>query len=99
MAKRLDILPEAAQDIGDAYDWYESRRVGLGAEFLEKLEDCFRSICDFPESHGIVYKNYRRALIQRFPYSVFYEVETETIRVYCVFHGSQNPVRWQRRLR
>ena len=99
MVKKLEILPEAAQDIADAYDWYERCRVGLGVEFLDKLDDCFRSIQQFPESHGLVRKNYRRALVQRFPYSVFYEHESDLVAVYCVFHGSQNPKRWQRRLR
>jgi hypothetical protein len=32
MAAELIIAPEAEQDIAEAYDWYESRRVGLGED-------------------------------------------------------------------
>lgn len=32
MAAELILVPEAEQDIGEAYDWYEHRRQGLGEE-------------------------------------------------------------------
>jgi hypothetical protein len=34
MTAELVIAPEAAQDIDEAYGWYEGRRAGLGEEFL-----------------------------------------------------------------
>ena len=51
-----------------------------------------------PETHPIVHDTYRRALIRRFPYGVFYGCEEETVIVYAVFHTSRNPEKWRQRL-
>jgi len=40
MAAEFIIAPEAEQDIAEAYAWYESRRIGLGEEFLSCVEAC-----------------------------------------------------------
>ena len=34
MTVELIIAPEAQQDIEEAYDWFEERRIGLGEDFL-----------------------------------------------------------------
>ena len=44
MSNQLVILPEAEQDLAEAYDWYEGRRAGLGDEFLTCVEACFQAI-------------------------------------------------------
>jgi plasmid stabilization system protein ParE len=98
MAAELAIAPEAAQDIDEAYGWYEGRRVGLGEEFLSCVDACIQTICRLPEMHAKVHKEYRRALVRRFPYAVFYEHVAGTITVYCVFHASRSPDKWRQRL-
>ena len=73
MAAELVIAPEAEQDVTEAYAWYENRRPGLGEEFLSSVDACAEAICRTPEMHGVVHENYRRSLVRRFPYAVFYE--------------------------
>ena len=98
MAAELVIAPEATQDIDEAYGWYEGRRVGLGEEFLSCVDACIQAICRLPEMHAKVDKEYRRALVRRFPYAVFYESVAGKITVYCVFHASRSPEKSRRRL-
>jgi plasmid stabilization system protein ParE len=100
MAAKLTLAPEAEQDISDAYEWYELRRPGLGEEFLSCVDACIQRICRTPELHATSYKDFRRALVRRFPYAVFYEYagETETVTIYGVFHTSRNPAKWRERL-
>jgi plasmid stabilization system protein ParE len=98
MPATLIIRPEAEQDTTEAYDWYEGRQTGLGARFLRHVEACLRAVCDNPEGYATVHENYRRALVRKFPYSVFYEYADGTVTVYSVFHNSQNPAKWRRRL-
>ena len=43
-----------------------------------------------PRQFPTVFKNVRRALLRRFPYSLFFVIET------C-FHASRDPSRWQKR--
>jgi toxin ParE1/3/4 len=45
----------------------------------------------------LVDRTMRRALVRRFPYAIFYEIEPRQIVVYGVFHGARNPNAWRRR--
>jgi plasmid stabilization system protein ParE len=98
MAVRLVIAPEAAQDIEEVYDWYERRRVGLGEEFLSCVDACVQAIYRQPEMYAKVHADYRRALVRRFPYALFFEYGENVLTVYCVFHTSRDPEKWRERL-
>lgn len=98
MAADLILAPEAEQDIGDAYDWYERRRPGLGEEFLGCVDACIQRICRTPDLFGTVHKEYRRALIRRFPYTVFYESDGQSVTIFAIFHTSRDPEKWRDRL-
>lgn len=98
MAVDLVLTPEAIEDLDAAYGWYESRRVGLGEEFLGSVDALLAAIRRHPEMHQRVYLNYRRALLRRFPYAVFYESALRRITVYAVFHTARDPLQWRERL-
>jgi plasmid stabilization system protein ParE len=94
----LIFAPEAEEDISLAYGWYEDRRVGLGEEFLSCVDACIQTILRNPEMHRIVHETYRRGLVRRFPYAVFYEYADGVVSVYCVFHTARDPEKWRLRL-
>jgi plasmid stabilization system protein ParE len=98
MPVELVIAPEAELDIAEAYIWYEGRRAGLGEEFLSSVDACLESIRRRPEMYSIVHEGYRRSLIRRFPYAVFYEPSEATVIIYAVFHTSRDPDKWRQRL-
>jgi plasmid stabilization system protein ParE len=98
MAAKLIIAPEAAQDIDEAYCWYECQRAGLGEEFLNCVDACMQAICRMPEMHLKVHEDYRRGLVRRFPYAIFYEYARDVVTVYCIFHTSRDPAKWRQRL-
>jgi plasmid stabilization system protein ParE len=98
MAAKLIIAPEVEQDLAEASAWYESRRAGLGEEFLSCVDACIAAILRMPELQAIVHKQYRRALVRRFPYAVFYEYEADTVTVYSIFHAARDPEKWRQRL-
>jgi plasmid stabilization system protein ParE len=98
MDAELIIAPEAEQDIAEAYAWYERQRTGLGEEFLSSVEACIRAIHRTPGMHQIVHETYRRGLVRRFPYAVFYEYENDRVIIYCIFHTSRDPNKWRTRL-
>ena len=98
MAAELVIAPEVEQDLDEAYGWYEDRRVGLGEDFLSCVDACIQAICRTPEMHEKVHKDFRRALVRRFPYAVFYEYVPGTVTIYCVFHTSRSAEKWQQPL-
>lgn len=98
MAAELILAPEAEQDIAEAYGWYEDQRNGLGEEFLSCVDACIEAICRTPAIYAVVHESYRRGLVRRFPYAVFYEHNGSTVTVYAVFHASRDPGKWRRRL-
>jgi len=98
MPAELILHPEIETDVAEAYSWYEARRTGLGEEFISCVEACIESIRRTPQLHATVHENYRRALVRRFPYAVFYEHTKAAITVYAVFHTSRDPGKWRSRL-
>ena len=96
--RNLGILKEAEQDVSQAYLWYEEKEPGLGEDFIRCVDACIQFIRRNPEIYRVVYENYRRAIVRRFPYVVFYEYLDNTIIVYSVFHCSQNQKKWRDRL-
>jgi len=91
-------LPEARQDIADACSWYEEQAFGLGMDFLRCVEAAILLLERHPRVYPIVHANYRRALVRRFPYAIFFEHDAEKIVIYAVFHCSRNPGKWRQRL-
>ena len=63
--------PHAAAEIETAYRWYEKEREGLGSEFLEAVEKMVQAIAENPERFPVIRKDIRRAVLRRFPYSIF----------------------------
>src|SRR5262245_38559591 len=98
MAVEFVVAPEAEQDLAEAYAWYEARRVGLGEDFLGRVDACIQAVVRNPELLPVVHENYRRSLVRRFPYAVFYEYANERVTVYCICHTSRDAGKWRRRL-
>jgi len=98
MAAELIVAPEVEQDVAEAHAWYESRRIGLGEEFLNCVDACIEAICRTPEMYATVFENYRRGLVRRFPYAILYEYVEDRVTVYSVFHTARDPEKWRERL-
>ena len=98
MAAELVVAPEAEADVAEAYAWYGHRRIGLGEEFLSSVDACLEGIRRRPEIYPVVHEAYRRALIRRFPYAIFYEFTEAKVTVYSLFHTSRDPDKWRHRL-
>jgi plasmid stabilization system protein ParE len=72
VALETRFTPEAEEDIQQAHDWYDQRRPGLGLEFLTTLEETIQALARMAEMCPVAHNGCRRALLRRFPYSVFY---------------------------
>lgn len=45
-----------------------------------------RALGEHPERHPVYYRGFRRILLQRFPYKVFYRMEPQRVVVFRVLH-------------
>lgn len=88
---KLYYTDDALEDIELAFDWYEEQSHGLGQVFIDCLEQGVQNIIEFPDTFPITHRQYRRKLIKKFPFSIFYTIEINEIIVHAVFDNRQHP--------
>lgn len=96
MRYRLIIKPQAEEDIQDIFDWYERKSEGLGEYFLEDLDLKISKIISQPESYQIHNLDFHFAFCDRFPVSIHFKIELDTIYIFGVFPTAKNPKKWKR---
>ena len=89
--------PEAQAEFDEGYDFYEGRRPGLGERFADAVQVVLDRIAGQPRLHATVFGDVRKAVVQGFPYCVYYREEPLQVRVLAVFHTSRDPSNWQSR--
>lgn len=95
--KRVLFRPEARAEVLEAFHWYEEQRPGLGGVFRTCLDLAIERIQKAPLAYAVQHRDLRRALVDRFPYSIFYRVTPSVIVVVGVIHDRRHPREWKRR--
>jgi toxin ParE1/3/4 len=95
---RLRLAPRVWKEMEIAVGWYEEQRVGLGAELAEAVDDALADILEAPERWPLWQPDapYRRRVVRRFPYVLFYAVEGNIVRVVALAHVKRRPGYWMR---
>ncbi len=89
--KRIRILEAARQDLLAGYGFYEKQAKGIGRYFLDALYSDIESLHISAGVHVVCFGHYHRLLSKRFPWSVYYQLEGEEIRIYAVLDSRLNP--------
>jgi len=96
--KRDVYHPLAAKELIESSLFYEQRRRFLGDEFITAVEKTIRKISANP-LHGRIEKLRARSYkVERFPFRVVYQVQTDRIWIVAVAHLSRRPGYWRKRL-
>ena len=98
MRKRIRLLAPAEQEMFNAALFYDRQAIGLGADFLDSVELALKQIIDAPERWLLATATIRRFILNRFPYSLLYQIETEEIIVLAVMHQKRHPAYWLPRI-
>ncbi|MDO8968724.1 type II toxin-antitoxin system RelE/ParE family toxin [Algoriphagus sp.] len=91
MKLELILKEEARLEIIDAYQYYESAKVGLGEIFLTHLDKCFDRMLAQPQQFPMKRAPYREAAVTKFPFLIIFELQEKSIIVYSVFNTWRNP--------
>lgn len=98
MSRRLIIRPWAKLDLADAALWYEQQRRGLGDEFLEAVKGRMTDVALHPGAFPIMHrKDIRRALVDRFPYAIWFVDAANGVVVLGIIHSARDHRRLLRR--
>lgn len=97
MSREVRFTPLAADDMVRAFDWYENQRSGLGSEFEAVVDQMLRLLSEMPELGPEVHDDFRRLLLVRFPYALYYRLG-DVIEVRGCLHLRQSPEAWRRRV-
>lgn len=93
MQYKIEIRPLATIEILEAYDWYELQKEGLGLDFLNELENFYNGLLRNPDIYSYYNKPVREGKLNRFPYTLVYEIFETAIIIYSVFMAKQNPAK------
>ncbi len=94
---RVRFRAEAAADVSLAREWYEAKSPGLGDAFVASLEAVVDLVADLPEAFPEIGVGLRRALLSRFPYTLYYRFNGGGVEVIACLHTRQSPGRWRSR--
>lgn len=95
---RIPIVWKAQRDFDQAFLFYEEQLTGLGREFARCIDAKNAEIQTNPKQFQIIYKEtVRRALVSRFPFSIYFIDRLDTIKVFAILHQSRSPKKWKSR--
>jgi len=96
--KAILVRPEAEADIDSSVGWYEGQEPGLGMDFLDEARAMQLRIREFPLQFPEVSARVRRALLDRFPFALYFLLDAETVVLFAVLHQRRDPSEWRSRL-
>jgi hypothetical protein len=96
---KLRIHRLAVAEIDHEVDYYESCSAGLGAELEDEIDAVVEAILQFPRAppQWRDRPDRRVAVLDRFPFSLAYQLRADEIVILALAHMSRRPGYWARR--
>lgn len=91
------LLP-AEEEMTEAAIFYENASANLGVDFLHDIDHVINLLRNHPLLGERVDNELRRAILHRFPFSIIYAVDSDTILIIAVAHHSRRPDYWRERI-
>ena len=95
---RLEFHPEAERELIESAIYYESQVTGLGKRFESEVRRATDLLLHQPEiGHPLNVPPFRKFILSRFPFHLFYSLTGDTLRIEAVAHQSRRPGYWKSR--
>ena len=85
----------ACKELSQAIFDYEQRENGLGAAFLDEVEDTINRIRQHPTAWHPLSPRTRRCRTHRFPFGLIYQIRTDEILIVAVMDLRRDPAKWK----
>ncbi len=87
---KIQILDAAEHDLIEGFRFYERQAPGLGQYFLDSIYADIESLYLYCGTHPQHF-GFHRLLAKRFPFAVYYKIDSELINIYAILDCRQNP--------
>lgn len=87
----------AENDILEAAKWYSEQQSDLGKRFSDAVYEKLIVISNNPNLFQQRYKQVRVAIVNSFPYAIYYTIDDNKIVIHAVLHAKRNPRIWKKR--
>ncbi len=94
----IKILDDAKEDILESMLFYEAQQYGVGDYFLDSISSDIESLHLYAGIHPMRF-GYYVLFAKRFPYTIYYKIDQETIKIYAVLDDRQHPSKTKERLK
>ena len=94
----LILEPPAERDIQIGLAFYTSRDPQLANRLTRKFGDILKGIRQNPYRWAEVEDGIREAIVDGWPYAIYYRLGEGSIHVFAVFHTSRDPQEWMDRI-
>ena len=94
-----EFLPEADEEFREAVRYYENEAPGVGLRFVTEVRRGVSFITENPFAAVQVGSGIRRKVLNHFPYSLLYAVESGLVVIVAVAHHKRRPRYWRSRLK
>lgn len=99
---RRVIVHRAAQlELRAAANWYSDQEPGLGEELVVEIDRALENLAEGAHraSAWRAGRPYRKVLVHRFPYVVFFTYDDEQVHILAIAHRKRQPGYWLKRTR
>ncbi len=92
MSYAIELHELANEEYISAYEWYEAREEGIGERFMAAVEQRLLQIVEHPLRYSVHHAKYRQVKVNRFPYSITYQVfpRKGIVHISSIRHASRS---------
>lgn len=90
----IEYSEDAEKDIKEVVDYYNSLDKKLVTSLFKEIKLVEKKVLFSPKIYHIRYKNIRRVNLKKFPFCLFYIIESSKIIVLSVVHEYRDPTFW-----
>ncbi len=99
MLMKVVLYPQAADELQDAFLWYENKAWNLGNELLDEVDRSIAAIQEMPMTWPFYQERtgLRRYLLHRFPFGIIYRIVNNQVQIIALMHLRRKPGYWKNR--
>jgi plasmid stabilization system protein ParE len=86
---KVIVGPRAELEIEKARRWYDKQQIGLGDRFLQEISHAMLTLKSDADRFPLYHRRFRRVLLPRFPYKIFFVLEGDRALIFRVLHAKR----------